>query len=295
LLPDELINQISDCDVLSFAPHGPLHLFPFHALRLGSSEEYVIERFGVCYTPSASVLRYCQAKNKLRRPELNHKPERAIAVCVGALENKPGDFADDIDFLMCNFKRAKFLALEDLRATRENVISNVNDKDVVHFACHGKFARIGTDLLEESGLMLSDGKQNRSLSAFDDILPQERKRFFLTAQEIFDLQLNADLVTLRACSAGRSEALAGDELMGLSRAFLYSGTPSIIVPLWDVNIHSSYILLKEFYRLWLDKSHPLPKWKALQEAQLSLLRDPDVREYRHPYHWAPLILIGDWI
>jgi CHAT domain-containing protein len=296
LLPAKLRNQISDCDILCFAPYGPLHSLPLHALRLGKSEEYIIERFGVCYTPSASVLRYCQAKNKLRKPELKHKPERAIAACVGAVENDPGDFADDIDLLMCKFKGANFQTLQDLSATKYNVSSSVNDKDIIHFACHGRFSSSRTDPLEESGLMLSDGKLNRSLKEFDQTSPQERAKFFLTAREIFNVQLNADLVTLRACSSGRAEVLAGDELMGLSRAFLYAGTPSLIVTLWDVSISSSYILLKEFYRLWLDESHPLPKWKALQQAQLSLLKNKDINEeYGHPYHWAPLILIGDWI
>jgi CHAT domain-containing protein len=125
---------------------------------------------------------------------------------------------------------------------------------------------------------------------------EERGHFFLTAREIFDLRLNnTDIVTLRACSSGRSLVTAGDELIGLSRAFLYAGTPSLIVTLWNVYIQSSYKLLKEFYRLWLDKSNPMPKWKALQLAQIALLKDPDTEKFHHPYHWAPIILIGDWL
>jgi hypothetical protein len=96
---------------------------------LGESDEYVIERYGVCYTPNASVLRYCRENNKLRKPELKHKPTRAIAACVGALENNSGDFADDIDFLMCKFKGSNLVTLQDLSATKQNMTSNLNDEE----------------------------------------------------------------------------------------------------------------------------------------------------------------------
>jgi hypothetical protein len=57
---------------------------------------------------------------------------------------------------------------------------------------------------------------------------EARLRYFITAGEIFNIQLNADLVTLRACSSGRSNIVSGDELIGLTRAFLYAGTPSLL-------------------------------------------------------------------
>jgi len=62
--------------------------------------------------------------------------------------------------------------------------------------------------------------------------------------------------------------------------------------LWNVNKRSSQLLLNDFYRLLLDKQNPLPKWQALQQAQKNLLQNP---EYQHPYHWAPFILVGDWL
>ena len=102
-----------------------------------------------------------------------------------------------------------------------------------------------------------------------------------------------DLVTLAACSTGRAHVDAGDDLLGLSRAWLYAGAPSLLVSLWNVNTRSSHRLLSVFYRQWLEARQP--KWRALQLAQQTLLQDADHPEYRHPYHWAPFVLIGDWV
>jgi CHAT domain-containing protein len=160
---------------------------------------------------------------------------------------------------------------------------------VVHLACHGLFA---TDQNWanplKSGLLLGDGYQERVQR--NEPIPDD---CLLTAQELFGLNLNADLVTLRACSSGRTHVQAGDELVGLSRAFLYGGTPSLLVSLWNVNTKSSYSLLEAFYQKWLQGAG-MPKWKALQQAQHALLYHEDER-YHHPYHWAPFVLIGDWI
>src|SRR5262249_9200201 len=98
-------------------------------------------------------------------------------------------------------------------------------------------------------------------------------------------------VTLRACSSGRVESVRSGELFGLLRAFFYAGVPSVIASLWNVNKTSSQLLLDRFYSAWLRPEGRVPKWKALQEAQLSLMHS----EYAHPYHWAACVVAGDWI
>lgn len=293
LVPVDVKDLIKDCDLLCFSPHGPLHTLPLHALTWEKGE-YLIEKFGVCYTPSVSVLKYCQAKNPVRKFGLNHKPENCLAIAVGAKENSPQDFEADVDFFSSKFKKDRLTSLNGHAATKEQVKKNLSNKSITHFGCHGIFLAEGDPL--DSGLLLSDGRSDISIASVNNMSYQERTNFFLTAREIFDLRLdNTDLVALRACSSGRSMVTPGDELIGLSRAFLYAGTPSLIVTLWNVYIQSSYKLLKEFYRLWLDQSNPLPKWKALQLAQIALLKDIDTERFHHPYHWAPIILIGDWL
>jgi CHAT domain-containing protein len=106
----------------------------------------------------------------------------------------------------------------------------------------------------------------------------------LSFYDVFDLELDAELVTLSACNTGLNELSSGDELSGLMRGFLYAGAPSLMVSLWAVNDRSTSELMQSFYRHMADGT---PKRTALRLAQLEMLE-----RYGHPYYWAPFILMG---
>jgi CHAT domain-containing protein len=111
----------------------------------------------------------------------------------------------------------------------------------------------------------------------------------LQAGEIFDLKLNADLVVLSACQTGLGKLIRGEGMVGLTRAFMYAGTPSVVVSLWSVSDISTADLMAEFYKnLIINK---LSKTDALRKAQLALINNPG---FSHPFYWAPFILVGDW-
>lgn len=93
------------------------------------------------------------------------------------------------------------------------------------------------------------------------------KKEILTAQEIFTLEMNADLVTLSACESGVNDNKPGDELIGLTRALIYAGTPSVLVSLWSVDEVSTSILMSRFYQ---KLKEGLNKASALQQAQLEV-------------------------
>lgn len=153
------------------------------------------------------------------------------------------------------------LLAEDL--SKANVLLECPRADLLHFATHG--------ILEPenplfSSLLLADG------------------RLFL--HEIFDLELNADMVTLSACNTALGKLTRGDEIVGLCRGFIYAGTPSIIATLWSVLDTSTTELMVKFYEaLKTGKSRS----ESLREAQLET-----AQKHPHPYYWAPFILIGDW-
>ncbi len=98
----------------------------------------------------------------------------------------------------------------------------------------------------------------------------------------------SNLVTLSACETALSKVQGEDDLSGLSRAFFYAGTPSILATLWEVDDNSTYILMEHFYKNWLKG---MSKPEALTRAQTALKQIP---QYTHPYYWAPFVLIGDW-
>jgi CHAT domain-containing protein len=148
-------------------------------------------------------------------------------------------------------------------ASKDEVLKNLNH-DILHFSCHGAFNNIDPML---SGIELKDGN--------------------LTAKEVFDLDLQSELVTLSACETGISENKPGDELIGLTRAFLYADVPSVVVSLWDTSASVAKELMHEFYTNLKKGSQ---KALALQKAQIMVMN----KYKKLPFLWAPFILIGDW-
>jgi CHAT domain-containing protein len=174
--------------------------------------------------------------------------------------------------------------LDGRRATEPEVRARVARRRVVHFATHA----VASDTRPmDSFLALA-----RPAGAVDDGR--------LTAGEIYDLSLDADLVVLSGCRTA-SGAVTGDGVVGLSRAFFVAGTPSIVSSLWDLPDLAGRVLLPAFYRHWrADRS----KADALRRAQVQLLQGLRAGRYSvetlagpvvvpaHPAVWAGLVLLG---
>jgi len=110
---------------------------------------------------------------------------------------------------------------------------------------------------------------------------------FLRATEIADLDLNCDLVILSACETGRGQLLSGEGIIGLSRSFFIAGARSVVVSQWAVSDISTAQLMKDFYQQLVNNA---AKPAALREAKLRMLHGGS--ETRHPYYWAPFVIIG---
>ncbi len=107
---------------------------------------------------------------------------------------------------------------------------------------------------------------------------------WLTAADVIQLDLSGALVTLSACESGRNEVFAGDELIGLTRAFLGVGASTLVVSLWIVQDETTASLMEKYYERLHDGAGPA---QALRAAQLAI-KD----ERPHPYYWAPFVLVG---
>jgi CHAT domain-containing protein len=122
--------------------------------------------------------------------------------------------------------------------------------------------------------------------------PSENDDGRLTVSEVFDIQIKANLVTLSACETAlvkgeEGDFPQGDDLVGLSRAFIHAGAPSVVASLWKVSDESTVEFMRVFYR----SLRSMSKSEALQSAQLDLMKS---RTCFHPFFWAPFILMGDW-
>ncbi len=110
----------------------------------------------------------------------------------------------------------------------------------------------------------------------------------LQMSEIMRLKLNASLVTLSACSTGLGKLYDGEGIVGLTRAFFYAGADSVVVSLWNVNDFATGEFMKSFYQ---NLSRGMAKDAALRQAKLAMLKSRG--EWKHPYFWAPFVLVGE--
>ncbi len=242
---------VGDYQRLIIVPHGPLHHVPFAALHDGQG--YLVERFELATAPSASSLSFCL------RPR-GRDTSRALVVAHSAGGALPGAVAEARSV-------AELFPGESLleeQVTLENLRRHVREADIIHLATHG-VARLDMPLF--SYLRLSDGH--------------------LTALDCFELELDCALVTLSACESGRGVVAAGDEQIGLPRAFLYAGARSVLHSLWRIDDRATQVLMERFYA---DLRAGRGRGASLRTAQLAALRSTGA----HPFWWAALVLVGDW-
>jgi CHAT domain-containing protein/tetratricopeptide (TPR) repeat protein len=258
LLFAPLSNVLRPYPKLIVVPHGSLHYLPFHALYDGAS--FLLEQHEISYLPGASMLRYC----------LEAEPADAGLLAFGHSYNgRLPHTLQEAEAIAAILGNGVFL---EERATTAQLREAASDCRLIHLATHGEF-RPDNPLF--SGLALADG--------------------WLTTLDIFDLRLNASLVTLSACQTGQSVVSEGDELMGLMRAFLSAGAASVVLGLWTVEDRSAARLMETFYR---KLAEGWGKGAALRHAQLQFIAGKDSyddaeKAYSHPYFWAPFFLVGE--
>jgi CHAT domain-containing protein len=110
----------------------------------------------------------------------------------------------------------------------------------------------------------------------------------LEVAEIAELKLDCDLVVLSACQTGRGQLVSGEGIVGLTRAFLYAGSRSVAVSLWNVSDLSTARFMQSFYRHLATGTGAVA---ALRQAKLEMI-EPG-KATRHPYYWAPFVLVGN--
>ncbi|WP_084176670.1 CHAT domain-containing protein [[Limnothrix rosea] IAM M-220] len=146
---------------------------------------------------------------------------------------------------------------------------------MVHFATHGFFHKTKP---EQSGLVFSlVDEQGNSQNGF------------LRLDSIFNMQLNASLVVLSACQTGIGEEVPGEGMLGLSRGFMYAGTPRLLMSLWSVDDKATAEFMTRFYRNLLEDG--LTAAAALKKTQREMREET---KWSHPQYWAAFILQGDW-
>ncbi|AOR30024.1 hypothetical protein BFF78_02090 [Streptomyces fodineus] len=250
-------------DLVVLVPHGTLHALPLHALPVGG--EPLASRNPVVHIPAAGLLPLCQSPAK---------GTGRLDTCAAFGVTYEAEAAAVAELFGDEYVPAAGL-------TADAIAARAAGRDVLHFSCHARFD--AADPLG-SGLCLSPGDPGETDDATGTML---------TVRDIMAMRLRHELITVSACETGVQEALDGDELIGLTRAFLYAGARAVVASLWPVDADTTRDFMVRFYshlRAALARGDALDKAGALRLAQLDIMRDKGVQA---SYHWAPFVLVGD--
>jgi len=276
LLPKKLPSSVTDLVIL---PTGRLSIIPFETLLVGKGKEgdniapfYLINKYSIRYEFSAALI--------LQKAAAKRDQQVSILLCAPVtfqpkdlLSELPGTESEVKDisqlFASRNLKNTIFIRQQaDEKVAKSGALK---DYSYLHFATHG--------IVDETSPELSRIFLQTSSDAEDGNL---------FTGEIYNLELNANLVTLSACQTGLGKISKGEGVIGLSRALVYAGAKNIIVSFWSVADESTAQLMTEFYRQMLE--HPESNYSQnLRNAKLDLMKTDN---YKSPYYWAPFVLIG---
>ena len=233
---------------LVIVPHGILHYLPFHALFDGA--RYLIDSFSISYAPSGTIFAHCQSKSAVGC---------GAPLILGVPDERAPLILEEVQAVAKAVEGSELIVGE--AASSAVLREKGRHARSIHIATHGKFRQ---DNPMFSAIRLGDA--------------------YLSLYDLYQLRLEADLVTLSGCATGMNAVSPGDELLGLIRGLLYAGARSLVLTLWDVHDQSAAAFMAKFYQ---QRSRGKSKALALQTAMQELRQD-----YPHPYHWAPFLLIG---
>jgi CHAT domain-containing protein/Tfp pilus assembly protein PilF len=273
-------------------PDDILHYLPFEALTQPApdSTKFIIEATPLAVAPSAAVLKYAL---NMRKAPLESKNIRVLAIA-----DPLGDLKwarESAQSIIALFPGSRFLFGQQAR--KDSVYQAIeNGYDVLHFATHCSLDAQSPLYTTLYLAPLRTTNQQALPAQFEASNHQHHghPEDHLRMHEIFSLNLErTGLVVLSACKTALGGFALGEGLVGLTRAFMYAGTPSLVTTLWEVDDRATARLMEKFY-LHLKSgrqsiAHALKKAQTDEIAQMRL--DPIMR-FPHPYFWAPFLVVG---
>ena len=270
----------SSLQKLIIIPDGRLGTIPFEAFltektntskTASASYPFLLKKCAISYSYSANL--YEQAMHK------KSKADGSIFLCAPvefkSMSSLPGT-KEEVAKINSLFNTKGFNSkCYTGKNVQESLIKSgtLSGYNYLHFATHG--------MVDEHKPELSE------IYLAPDTTKKEDGNLY--SGEIYNLKINADLVTLSACQTGLGKVQKGEGIIGLTRALLYAGANNLVVSLWSVADKSTSELMIDFYSRLLNNADNADYSSALQNAKLSMIRS---EQYNKPYYWAPFILIG---
>jgi len=289
-LIDPLVNSLIDKDHIIVIPHRTLHFLPYQAL-LTKSKRFLIEDFVISYAPSAGIWNFCESKtlereNKLLGMALGNEK-------IDGTNPLPGTKAEltHLSKIYSDFK-----SLEEGEFTETSVKELSGGFNYMHMATHGVF------------------NKRKPMYSYLLMNATDKDDGRLTVDEILGLNIKSKFVTLSACETGLGELSEGDDLIGMSRAFIYAGSPQVVVSLWNVDDVTTTWLMTRFHqyvnsgtstsaslayaqRDLLNQNLVASGSRSVKTVEMdkkieTIIQGRDKVTSRDPYFWAPFVVIG---
>lgn len=294
------LSNLPEIDHLQIVTDGALGFIPFEALLTEQAQPvgervdfsqlpYLLRKYTVNYGYSGTLL----MENVLRKRRI--KNNRVLAFAPTYEDESAPDASGTRPVNMKDFESLK-ATNKPLPGTQEEVKAiaryfkgtpyfgqdasesvfraEASKYNIIHLAMHG---------------YVNNGKPDYSFLAFSEVDKDTTQDGQLHAYELLNMSLNADLVVLSACETGYGVAERGEGVKSLARAFMYAGSPSVVMTLWKVNDSATARLMANFYEAL---SKGVGKDEALRQAKLAYL-DKATRLSSHPAYWAGFVSIGN--
>lgn len=317
LMPALVMKEIRQKKKLYIIPTKELYRLPFGALATpeeNAPDTYLIEKVSIAYISSAALLglfsnrpqggpkqepligfgnpeyrgeapshlrSQCPPLNALiktnyikqTRGGLSPLPQsewelKEIATALGVKKSAP----------VLNFG----INASESRIKHLNEQNKLKKYKYILFACHGLLPGEIRGLTEPAiALSQPDPLEKENSEKYDG---------FLTMTEVFNFKMHADLTLLSACSTGDGMLYEGEGIRGMARAFMYAGSQTVAVNLWQVDSQAAALLSAGLFKQ-IEAGHK--KSEALRLSKLDMIQQKKGTGYAHPYYWAPLILFGN--
>jgi CHAT domain-containing protein len=274
----QLIPKIpASSNHLIIIPDGKMSAIPFEALLLEAPEydtcsyskmHFLLNNYSVSYN-YAGTLYENGGKTNTSNKVLLFAPVDFSA--TSDLTTLPGTL-EEVNVLKTLYTSTNTTDVYTYASASKNILTDdsISKYAIIHLATHG----------------LVDEEQPELSCIYTAGTSEENDR--IHAGDMYNMHLNADLVTLSACQTGLGKLAKGEGMIGLSRALFYAGADNIMVSLWKVSDLSTQQYMRSFYTNY-QKTPALGFAEASRQAKLSLIQ---TTEFNSPYYWSAFILIG---
>jgi CHAT domain-containing protein len=282
LISDRLL--ISPDNILSYLPFETLPLSPDSGDRIMYRDlHYLLHDFDISYTYSATFMAESMRRkynvgfgNKLIAFAPNYPQTINIQSVLmsrqATMDNLPDlPFARQEAEYISNATKGKLFA--DSEAKESVFKAEAGKYDIIHLAMH--------TYLNDKEPMQSTLIFSRDKDSTDD--------GYLKTYEVYGIPLRAKMVVLSSCNTGSGLLYSGEGILSLARGFIYSGSESVVMSMWEIEDRSGTEIVKEFYDNLLKGNS---KSDALRNARISFLKKADQLR-SHPYFWSSLIIYGN--